>query len=108
MLGFMTSLPKKKGRRSLRDDGSERDRFSLSPAYVRLSLHILMGITKTIVTLMGPTKHAEVELIVVSIASSFISWAAPRPSHWCLTTCLATGVSRLALQLVSHEAGGFL
>ena len=99
MLGFMTSLPKKQGRRSLRDDGSERDRFSLSPAYVRLSLHILMGITKTIVTLMGPTKHAEVELIVVSIASSFISGG---------LLVLATGVSRLALQPVSHEAGGFL
>jgi len=39
---------------------------------MRLSPHILMGITKTTVTLLGPTKRTKVELIVDT--SSILTW----------------------------------
>jgi len=52
-------------------DLKRSDRFCLSVAYMRLSPHILMGITKTIVTLLGP-KHTKVELIVDT--GSILTW----------------------------------
>src|SRR5947199_10083458 len=48
------------------------DRFGLGVDYMRLSPHILMGITKTTVTLLGPTKRTKVELIVDT--GSILTW----------------------------------
>src|SRR5438093_12202737 len=48
------------------------DRFGLGVAYMRLSPHILMGITKTTVTLLGPTKRTNVELVVDT--GSILTW----------------------------------